>query len=945
MKGKLSRMCRSGLSMMLALIMMFSMATVAFATEGGVSDIAGKYEVSADTVAQVQNALDAVSEALDKMEALKDKAANVEELAAVKAKLSGVQGILETVIAKAENTDLVQDAIAIKNEAVALVAEIEALMAEAEEVMAELDEVNAKLAESQAKLEALTAKAEALGADPADVELLQNTTLEDLATMTPEQIDELKAALDRVMALEDESGELQAEAEALKADMEALEDEAEALQARADEMNADIDALTADLSALKGDVADLAKSVVVLVKETVSDLAGIATVLKNMAAAHYEGAEEYIYKSLVEQGYIALANEKIVAIKAKLSDAKARVEANTTLSPEFKAELLTAIDNAAASAEELKAAIASANNVKEALPALAASAVVLETNLKDVVDLFQAGTRADLAVAKKAAVEAYELGKDVAQTLADIVKAAIYNATHATIALPCDAKIVAMGDGSVAGYAAQVAAALKAALTDISVQGEEAGDGIDKVAANAAAIQAADIVTIGYGFDGITNFVADQMTFSDSINWGAIMDEADVKHVDEAMAAVRNELAKKLDPSVLELVMIAVESYAFGYAKYLVEYPMLVNDIHNVNPNALVVVVGVYNPLKDVVVAVDGVEVALGDYLNKVIDATGLYNLASAILLPNTIYVEADAVANSLNTAEPYSPAALAMKLARGAKEMLPTAAGYSYITNQIVNALNVSYKDHVWGEGVKVAETGLLKFAWLYTCTLCGATKTISDDLDHRAFMKGYPEGDFRPENSITRAEVAQMFFNMLDEESKGTYVYTEKFSDVVEDSADNWYCEAVLRLAEMGAITGYPDGTFRPNDYITRAEFTAIAVRLSGVTVGGTEAFPDVEEGAWYYDYVTTSVKYNWVNGYPEGDFRPEKNITRAEAAKVACGMLGRPADEEFFGVYLPTGERPVDENGTMGELKVLSDIEGHWAFYWILEATNNHYHKLFG
>lgn len=928
MKGKLSRMCRSGLSMMLALIMMFSLATVAFATEGGVSIIANKYEVSEETVAKVQEAANTAVDFLRDWEALDGAYEAIANSETLKAKLNDVQAALDVVIAKAENTELVQEAIAAKNEINYL--------------MGELDRLNGELEAAEAKLNSIIAKAEALGADPADIELLQNA---DLTNLDAAKIEELKAALERVMELEDEAGELKAEAEAAKADMEALEDEAEAMMDR--------------VTALKNDLTDLAASVVATVKEAVVDLAKLAVVLKNMAEARYAGAEEYIYNSLQEQGFVSVVDAKVGKVITLLSDALANVEDNTTLSPEFKAELIASIKNAKASAVELKNAIASASNLKEAGSNLVSSAATLKTNLKDVVDLFNAGTGADLAVAKKYAVAAYEVGVEVAEILADMVKAAIYNATHAEIALPCDAKYVAMGDGSVSGYATLVASALSASLTDLSVQGEEAADGIAKVAANAAAIKAADIITVGYGLDGVTDFVADQMTLSDSINWSAIMADADVKLVDDALMAIRSELAKKLDTQVLELVMIAIESYAFGYAKYLVDYPMLVNDIHNLNPEALVVVVGVYNPLQGAVVSVDGTEIALGDYLNKVIDATGLYNLASAILLPNTIYVEAADVENSMDTSAAFSPAGLAVKLARGTKEMLPTAAGYAYIKNQIVNALTVTHLDHVWNDGVKIQETGLLKFAWKYTCVLCGAIKIVSDDLDHKAFMQGHDTGLFGADENMTRGQAAQMFFNMLDTETQGEYVYSEKFPDVgyceydengkVVGDSTYWYARAVLRLAELGVLQGFEDGTFRPEEQVTRAQFAEMAVKITGVsTSGATENFPDVAEADWFYKSVATSAMYGWVCGYEDGTFLPNRSISRAEAAKIADCMLGRPvgqAYDEFFATYLPTGMIPVDRDGNMGEMKVLPDIEGHWAINWVLEATVSHYHKLFG
>ena len=350
MKGKLSRMCRSGLSMMLALIMMFSLATVAFATEVGVSDIIdtakNKYEEHADTVAKVKEAAQIAEDFLRNWEVLDGKYAmivNEENIAKAKEMLEKAKAALEVVVAKAENTELVQEAIAIKNQ-------IDTLLAKVNDINEELADVEGKIAGVQERLNSITAKAEELGADPADIELIKGfdfTRLEaeNLATLTSEQIDELtkdvdelKAALERVMELEDEAGELKAEAEQAKADMESLQKQAEDLQDEAEKLMDEIDAL-------KSDLVDLAERVVALTKETLKDLAKIAEVLGRMAEKHYDGAEEYIYKSLAEQGYIAAADKSVDKIISLMGEAKAKVEANTGLTDDFKTELLTAIDN------------------------------------------------------------------------------------------------------------------------------------------------------------------------------------------------------------------------------------------------------------------------------------------------------------------------------------------------------------------------------------------------------------------------------------------------------------------------------------------------------------------------------------------------------------------------------------------------------------------------
>ena len=198
-----------------------------------------------------------------------------------------------------------------------------------------------------------------------------------------------------------------------------------------------------------------------------------------------------------------------------------------------------------------------------------------------------------------------------------------------------------------------------------------------------------------------------------------------------------------------------------------------------------------------------------------------------------------------------------------------------------------------------------------------------VSDLLnteDHIQYLFGYPDGTFGPENNMTRAEVAQMFYNLLLDQD---VTITKTFDDV---PANAWYTKAVNTLASLDIISGVGDNKFEPERSITRAEFTAMAMKFA---VGGEEGeniFSDVDEDDWFYDAVVNSIQYGWIHGYGDGTFRPNNPITRAEVTAIVNNMLGRAADEDF-----------VDEHAE--ELTPFSDIEKHWAYYHIVEATNDH------
>ena len=199
-----------------------------------------------------------------------------------------------------------------------------------------------------------------------------------------------------------------------------------------------------------------------------------------------------------------------------------------------------------------------------------------------------------------------------------------------------------------------------------------------------------------------------------------------------------------------------------------------------------------------------------------------------------------------------------------------------------------------------------------------------VSDWLDtsnHRAYLSGYPDQTFGTDRNMTRAEVAQMFYALLLDKD---VTDTRTFSDVSEDA---WYATAVKTMAALGVMGGYPDGTFRPEQPITRAEFSTVALAFAYEPERASCSYRDVKNTDWFYPYVAQASTYGWIGGYPDNTFRPDNSITRAEVCVIVNNMLGRSADERF-----------VDRN--RDELASFSDLSNtHWAYYTIMEATNGH------
>ncbi|MGI6030726.1 MAG: leucine-rich repeat protein [Eubacteriales bacterium] len=194
----------------------------------------------------------------------------------------------------------------------------------------------------------------------------------------------------------------------------------------------------------------------------------------------------------------------------------------------------------------------------------------------------------------------------------------------------------------------------------------------------------------------------------------------------------------------------------------------------------------------------------------------------------------------------------------------------------------------------------------------------------EHIQYLSGYGENQFGPTDNMTRAQAAQMFYNLLLNKN---VPITVQFTDV---PADTWYAQAVHTLASLGIVEGVGNHEFAPNRSITRAEFTAIAMRFAHLDVQGSDIFPDVSETDWFYHQVTTAVTYGWINGYADGTFCPHNTITRAEVTAITNRMLGRTADQAFV-------EKHMDE------LTQFADVSRYyWAYYDIMEATNFHTHS---
>ena len=211
--------------------------------------------------------------------------------------------------------------------------------------------------------------------------------------------------------------------------------------------------------------------------------------------------------------------------------------------------------------------------------------------------------------------------------------------------------------------------------------------------------------------------------------------------------------------------------------------------------------------------------------------------------------------------------------------------------------------------------------------------TVDIPDDVptglngkDHYAYIIGYGNNDVRPQNNITRAEVATIFFRLLTDETREANMTKSNGYNDVKDG--DWFCCAVSTLSKMGIIKGYEDGSFKPNDPISRAEFAAIAARFDPDGDKTPASFFDVTSH-WAKDEISIAANHGWIKGYEDGSFKPDQKITRAETMTLVNRVLNRlPETKDDLHKDMKTWVDNMDETA--------------WYYLDVQEATNSHYFK---
>lgn len=307
---------------------------------------------------------------------------------------------------------------------------------------------------------------------------------------------------------------------------------------------------------------------------------------------------------------------------------------------------------------------------------------------------------------------------------------------------------------------------------------------------------------------------------------------------------------------------------------------------------------------------------------------------ANATHGPHLLQVKVDEVRVITATADEHgkiAPAAGTITVPKGESKTFTITPDSGYhIKDVLVDGKSVGAVSTYTFENVVDNHTIHATFARKHTPTPSMPTVEIPDEDalglntdDHFAYIIGYPDGTVRPNGQITRAEATTIFFRLLTEESRSANLTkTNGYTDVASDA---WYNTAVSTMTKAGIVDGYPDGTFRPDAPITRAEMAKI-ISLFAKLDKSESRFSDIA-GHWAEAYIRLAAGNGWITGYPDGTFGPQRNITRAETATMINRVLDRVPSEESHLL-------------SRGVMQIWPDANpGDWFYLAMQEATNSH------
>lgn len=340
-----------------------------------------------------------------------------------------------------------------------------------------------------------------------------------------------------------------------------------------------------------------------------------------------------------------------------------------------------------------------------------------------------------------------------------------------------------------------------------------------------------------------------------------------------------------------------VQGMAEGYQNFMRNWECIMDDLYSINPDMTLVVVGMYNPLKTTKLT-DASLVTIGRAFDMISAAMNTYMKQGSKYSNRYLFVN---VSQTEIYDLPSFTNGMFMDMLLGMVH--PTINGHRFIANQILNTLPVE-SDSYESIAPMIREPSYL----------------TTDD--HVPYISGYPDGTFRPGSEATRAEVASMISTLLKDRSGDNAA--PEFTDIT----GHWGEKQILAVSSLGIMKGYPDGSFRPDAPITRAEIAAIASSLFDSAESGPVPFSDIH-GHWAQAAIEKAYSLSLIAGYTDGSFHPDQKVTRAQLVAILNETMGRNPDIKSVDHFI--------------EDRIFPDIDpAAWYYYDILEAAVCHEHK---
>ena len=619
-----------------------------------------------------------------------------------------------------------------------------------------------------------------------------------------------------------------------------------------------------------------------LIAEAKAELIAAASDEENIAAvkAHIEAKKaelEAEYRPEIEAA-IAELEAELAAKQAKAEEINAELQAKVAAAEaELKAKAEAIYAEVDAKVAEIRAEVEA--GYAEAVAAIEAEIAALEAEL--TVKVAELNAKAEEEIANLTAEYAPVIAEAIAQTeeqlkvvnayveeVIAVIKDAFVRATTSDLALGRKSAYIALGDGTAASesYVDLVSARVKETYPVEKFHNyAEVGNTIGAEAAKVATrpgIADAAVITIGFGnVPMLDNAIRNAGKVN--YDWAKLVGEDMVPYVKEALGVVNGKIGEiGLNEAWTMRLNSIVEGIAYAAVEYAIALPQLIAEIRTVNTDAVIVVVGQYNPLSGVTLDVGGATVDVSDYIDGFVTAVAAHGIGYALITGEAIFVEAPAV-DTANTKTTLTEDDLVFDLLLNGFDVLyPSEAGDLYIANQILGALNMAQYDSE-NPFVDVHEDD-----WYYDAVLWAVEKGITN---------GTGDGTtFEPTTATSRAHIVTFLWRFAGcPEPKTTNM---PFVDV---PANDYFTKAVLWAAENGITNGTGDGTtFKPHEVCTRAQIVTMLARyMNGTSNGSKNPFKDVPADAFYTDAVLWAVQNGITTGVGDGTtFDPNGECWRA-------------------------------------------------------------------